>query len=254
MKESSVKVKKALPAIAVLLIIAVMIAAAFVPVVRSGAVREQAVLYADAVDSRAMEALNNARAYVDGNDFSTSLTGSVKARVFGIPYTQNMSGTRVYKDGKFVGTVESKSALVKVGFKTVAEDGKYTVARGKYKRKGFDYGSAAEYGYSDYVAAFGKPDIGLVKYDLDGAVTKAVAGDDGSYTFTLDVKRAAQYCGNAVKSILGTEKYPQYKSVEFTLYTDGERPVKVVTREQFRVDKYGGVDCTAECTEIFTWD
>ena len=108
-----------------------------------------------------------------------------------------------------------------------------------------------EYTEEDYIAAYGKPFIGLIKYELDGAVISSRKIADGEYEYELDPSRATVYAKNEVRTTIDAKSFPEYRSVSFVLVTDGDRPVEVTTREKFKVDKFGGTTCTAEYKERF---
>ena len=199
----------------------------------------------------ARTALNNACAYIGGRDFHTEIDGAIKARVFGVPYTQKVSGGRIVTGGNVVETAETSSAFVSAAIKKSACGGTFAVATGKKKKGAFVYGAPAEYTAEEYVAAFGKPFKGLVKYELDGAVLSAQKTGEGEYEYELDPFRAARYVKNEVRTTLDVKSYPEYYSVSFVLVTDGERPVSVTVCEKFKVDKFGGTTCSSRYTEKF---
>ncbi len=253
MKEKTKKrLIAALPIVAVLVLLIAMMSIAMIkdrdktaPAARASAA---------AIEPQAIVALHTAEAYVQDNAFTAKMNGTIKARVFGIPYTQKVHGERTCADGDYDERAESVSALVKAAVKRRVEDGKYFTAQGKYRRKSFDYGDPAEMSREDFVASYGKPCLGVVKYETDGAITEAKRVEDGVYSFTLDVKRATEYCKNAVRTMLKGDSYPEYEEVKFTLYMDGNRPTRVTGVEKFRVDKFGGTHCTVEYTEEFSFD
>ncbi|MDE7107795.1 MAG: hypothetical protein K2O39_05670, partial [Clostridiales bacterium] len=106
----------------------------------------------------------------------------------------------------------------------------------------------------NYKARYGQPFTGIVKYKLENAVISATVVGDNVYKFVLDPSKATIYSRNEVKTTLGGKSYPKYSRVEFTHPTDSERPVKVTATEKFRVDKFGGTNCTAEYTEVFNFN
>lgn len=199
-------------------------------------------------------ALNNACAYASGRDFSTEIVGTVKARVFGVPYTQKLYGERTVTGGRVVETVETSSAFVNAAIRKSVGGGAFTVATGKKKKGAFVYGTPVEYTAESYVAAFGKPFTGLVKYELGNSVLSAQKIGDGEYEYELDPSRAALYVKNEVRTTLDVKSYPEYYSISFVLVTDGERPVSVTVREKFKVNKFGGTTCSAEYTEKFEFN
>ncbi|MCH5154638.1 MAG: hypothetical protein J1F71_05445 [Clostridiales bacterium] len=239
---------------ALVLLIAALFCVALLPTVLEKQKRTEAAAEVS-VDAEAMRILGCCNAYVAANGFSTAMSGSVKASVVGVPYTQKIKGGRqVSADGSFTDTAESKSALVKAAVKREYRDGSYIVSRGEYKKKAFKYGKGEKLSKSNYVSKYGKPFTGIVKYNTDGAVISAQAVGENVYKFVLDPVKSTAYCRNEVKTVLGGKSYPTYKSVEFTLTTDGEKPIKVVSVEKFRIDKFGGTDCTAEYTENFVFN
>ena len=196
-------------------------------------------------------ALEKACAYLAGRDFTAESTGTVKARVFGVPYTQKLTGSRVVTGGAVVETVETSSAFVNAAVKKTAGGGKYTACTGKKKKSSFVYDAPVEYTEEDFIAKFGKPFTGLIKYELDGAVASSRKIADGEYEYELDPSRAALYAKNEVRTTLGIKSFPEYYSISFVLVTDGDRPVEVTVREKFKVDKFGGTTCAAEYKERF---
>lgn len=239
------------PTAVLLIFIAVITGVCFAPKLRDG--HRIATATAGSIDESAMVALNNAQSYVAANDFSTELDGYIKAKVFGIKYTQSVSGGREVNGDGFTDTAESKSALVKAGIKRAANGDDYTVSTADYKKKRFVYAAPRHMTREQYVATFGKPATGLVKYELGSAIISATDNGDGSYTFELDPQRATEFCAAEVKHTLGG-KAPKYYTVGFTLYTEGGKPVRVTANEQFEIDKFGGTFCTAQYTEVFKFD
>ncbi len=236
-------------------IIIILAGAAFLPTVLASRETSQAATVGCGGNEEALSALDCCNAYTAKNDFTTTMTGTVRAKVIGIPYSQRIHGGRtVCCDGTFTDVAESTSALVKAALKRERRDGKYCVSRGDYKNKAFRYDTERALPEKNYIEQYGKPFTGIVKYDLDGAVISATTVADNVYKFVLDPDIATRYSRNEVKTTLGSKSYPKYTSVEFTLTTDGERPVKVTATEKFRVDKFGGTDCTAVFTETFKFN
>lgn len=249
MKQRTVTtVKRFAPIAVIAVLLIVLMAAAIVPAARRARSVEVA---AENVSGEAVQKLFAADAYARSHEFTTTLDGIIKARVFGVPYSQRVSGGRVVRGDEFTDLAESKSVLVKAGLIRKYENGVYSVAKGKYKKKSFVYDDVKKYDRAGYEAAYGKPCTGLVKYELDGAISEARKNADGSYTYVLDSRRATEFSRNEVKTALGSKSYPTYESVTVILYVDGERPVKATVKEKFRVDKFGGTACTAEYTETF---
>ena len=241
-----------MPAALVALILVALAAFAFLPQVRGE--RSFVTASAASIDKEAMQALDGVCEYLDGRDFYVKTSGEIKAKAFGIPHTQKVSGHRGVKGGEFFEKAESKSSLVKAAVKKTGKDGGVDVSKGEYKKKKFVYGKPKHLTGDEYLTKYGRPSTGLVRYELDGAVLEAKKVKDGVYTYKLDAKRATRYCKNEVKTLVGSKKHPDYKSVSFTLYCDGNRPVKVRSREKFETDICGGITCVATYTEIFDFD
>lgn len=244
--------KRILPSLLLLLAIAALAALSFLPSFGAAPV---ATVRSATLDESALAALSGCRAYLDGHDFDTSLSGSIRAKVFGIPYVQKVVGGRSVRGGDVVEYGESASAFAKAAVKTEYRDGAYYVAHGEYKSKSksFVYGESVELTPADYAAAYGKPVTGLVKYELDDAVISAERVDENTYTYVLDPTRAAEFSCRAVKTALDCKSCPEYSRVEFTLITDGTRPLRVTCREHFRADKFGGTHCDVEYVETFEY-
>lgn len=254
MKEKTViAVKRVAPIAIILLILIALTSAALLPVARRARTDSTATA-ASSIDGEAMQKLTAADAYAQSHAFTTEMHGVIKARVFGIPYSQKATGGRVVSGDGFIDIVESKSAFVKAGMKKSYKDGVYTVARAEYKNKRFVYGAEKTYDSDAFEAAFGKPYTGIVKYEIAGAVTEAKKSGDNTYTFVFEPRRATVYSRNEVRTTLGGKDYPEYESIKLTLTVDGEKPVKATVTEKFRVNKFGGTNCVAEYTEIFDFD
>lgn len=250
-KSVSVKIRKVLPSLILLAVVVVLMGISFLPSVRGTAVATAA--RTNSIDPEAIGALDSCRAYAADNDFSTVLDGSIKAKVFGIPYTQTVSGKRVVHGEKFCEVAQSSSALVKASFKKQCENGEYSVVRGDYKKKAFVYGTPQKFSRDRYVESYGMPPTELVKYELDNSIISAEKVNDNTFRFVLDVRSATKYCRNEVRTILGDKSYPKYEWVEFTMTVDGGRAVKIISREKFKIDKMGGMNCTAQYTEVFEY-
>ncbi len=246
---SSVKarLKAIIPSVLLLLLLAVFVVIAFVQPARTANATPS-----NTIDREAVRVLNNCRAFAASHDFETQMSGTIKARVFGIPYKITASGGRTVKDGDLESVAESVSAFVKAGVKRQVKDGKLYSSNGTYKRKRFSYSEPQEYSYNDYVSKFGKPDTGLVKYELDGNILSAEKTSDTTFRFTLE-QRAAKYSGNEVKTTLGVDKPPEYELIELTLEADGDKPTRVTVHEVFTVDKFGGTRCDATYSESYTF-
>lgn len=204
-------------------------------------------------DPDAENMLYNCISYCDCHDFDTALSGKITAHVFGVPYSQSVTGGRSVRDGECTDRAESASAFVKAAIKKIYSDGRYFVSKGEYKRKEVVYSDPTEFSSEDYVSLYGKPQLGLIKYELSGAITGSKRISNNEYEYTLDPSRATVYSRNEVKTALGGKTYPMYESVVVRLVVDGERPVKVTVREKLRVEKFGGTKCAAEYTETFTF-
>lgn len=245
--------KKILPAALLVVLLIALVAFAFLPSVRNGGKTFTAtpVSAADKIDKGAMEALERACAFVQNNDFSVNTRGEIKAKAFGIPHTQKVSGNRSVKDGVFSELAETKSAFIKVAVKKTTDGDGYDICKGSYQNKKFVYGKPKHMTEEEYTAAYGKPARGLVRYELDGNVLEAKTVKDGVYKFKLDAKCAACYSRNEVKTLTDSKNCPEYKAVSFTLYCDGDKPIKVCSYEKFRIDVCGGTDCAATYTDTF---
>lgn len=245
--------KRAISIIAVCLVLTLLIGLAFLPSVRT---RGGAVRAATEYDGDGIAKLGACSAYAAGHGFSTTMTGKITARVFGIKYVQKVNGSRTVDGDTFTDAYQSVSSLVKVALKREYDGGEYRIYHGKYhdKDNSFSFGDGKTIDSRQYVGLYGKPNVGLIKYVADNAVMSVKRIGDNAYRFTLDPVRATAYCKNEVKTTLGGKSYPDYSSVEFTLYFDGDRPIKVTSVEKFRVDKLGGTNCTAEYTETFDFN
>ena len=247
--KAKTRLKVAIPSAILLAVLAAFIAIAFIAPSNTAS----ATPSSNVVDHDAVRVLNNCAAYAASHDFETSMTGTVKAKVFGIPYKITVDGHRTVEDGNLESVAESVSAFVKAGVMRRVEGGKLYSANGTYKNRCFTYSEPREYSFDDYVASFGKPDLGLVKYELNGNVVSAEKVSPTSYRFTLDPNRAARYSRNEVKTTLGTDKLPDYELIEISLEVDGNKPTRVTVHETFSVDKFGGTRCDASYTETFTF-
>lgn len=249
MMEKSKK-RKILSSAAILLLLAVLVALAFVPMFTKAA---PTTARSAQIDPDAMTALDNCSAYVCGHDFSVELSGKIKARVFGIPFSQSVRGKRSVSNGEYFEQSESSSVFVSAGLKKTVANGKYSVAEGKSKGKSFEYGQSRELDFAEFVETYGKPLTGLTRYVTENAVTSAVRVDDNTFRYTLDPDRSTEFIRHEIKTALGAKNYPVYRSVVITLVTDGEKPASLVASENFDIDKFGGTSCTAEYSEIYTF-
>ncbi len=245
------KIKRIIPSACLLLLIVAMVAAAFLPPVRGGGAAPAAATENTRTDVEAMRALGDACAFAARNDFSVKTSGEIKAKAFGIPYTQRVKGGRSVKGGVFSEYAETTSAFVKSAFRKKSVAGGVEVSRGEYKGKKFVYGKPKLMSRENYEKTYGKPATGIVRYEIDGTVKRAEKIKDGVYKYTLNPKSAAMFTRNEVKTLTKSKKHPVYESVSFTLYLDGDRPVKVCSKEVFRADLCGGLRCTATYTENF---
>lgn len=248
---AKIKWKKALPSICMLVFIAILVGLSFLPCFR-GNKTPVAATAAD-VDGEATRVLGCCAAYAYSNDFETVLNGKINARVFGVPYTLSVRGGRSVRVGAFEDVMETVSLFIKAGIKKSGSENGYSVSKGEYTKGGFVYGDGTTYEKAEYAARYGKPAVGLTKYDLDNSVIGAQALGDNVFKFVLDPSRATVNCRNEIKTILDLSSYPEYESVEVTLYSDGERAVKVTCEEIFRIEKFGGASCRAEYTEVFDY-
>ncbi len=248
--DKKIEIKKYLPTLALAaLLIAFSLFAFFAPR------RETPEPVAANFDAEAERAFVACEAYVASHGFTTELTGTLKAKVFGVPYTQKVTGSRTVRGDDAVDVSESYSAFVKAGLRREKHGDRFLVSVGKYKKKKFNYGEPDELSKAEYALAYGKASTGLVKYEFDGAVISAAAGDEeGVYVFSLDPKRATEFCKREVRTALEADEFPEYESVEITLRCVGDRPVSVTSRETFRIDKFGGTHVTAEYVETFVFD
>lgn len=250
-KRVKVRLRRVMPSLVLLAVIALLVGISFIPALRSAPTVAGGAVE---MDADAVRALNICRSYTKDHAFSTRVSGTIKARVFGIPYTQNVSGSRKVCGDEFCEVAESASSFVKAAVRKECSHGGYAVCRGDYSKKSFVYGEPHAMSRDEYVEAYGMPNTGVVKYDLDGAIVGATCVSENEFRFVLDPDSATEYTRNEVRTTLGASDYPEYESVEFTLYTDGARAVKIVAREVFSVKKFGGTRCTAEYTEVFDYE
>ncbi len=223
---------------------ALIIGFSFIPV-RVG------VSYADNVDDAAMRVLKRSCEFANSHGFKTSLYGEIEARVFGIKYLQRVYGEREVGGGNYTEHAESVSTFVKAALKKSVSDGRYYVSHGKFKRGKAVYPELSELSRDDYLALYGEPPTGLIKYDIEGNIVSARRTGENEYTYVLDPQKSTVNSGIGVKTALGSKSFPEYGSVEVVLYLDGFKPVRTVCRESMRVDKFGGTACSAVYEEKF---
>lgn len=253
MEKRKIELKAMLPTLTLVLFILLMMGLAFLPTVRGGTARTVETGFAASGDGT--DILYKCEEYALEHGFGTTLSGNVKASVFGIPYTLEVGGGRNVSGDSFTDIKESVSAMAKVGVKTCCANGDYRVAQGEYdkKTKTFSYGDGESLSGDEFVRRYGMPPTKLVKYALDGNIASVECIDENTFKYVLDV-RAVELAKNEVQTILNSKKPPEYKSVELTLITDGTRAIKITAVEKFRADKFGGINCTATYTEVFSYD
>lgn len=241
-----------LPAAIAGVIIAVLLGLALLPALREDKTRTVSAEL-NGRDDEAMRVLNCCVAYCASHDFSATLSGNIKAGVLGVPYSLDVKGSRVVSGEDYTEAEECASAFIKVGLKKGRKDGEYFVATGEYKDKEFFYNDGRRMDKTKFINRYGLPHDGLTGYIIDGAVISATAVSQNEYKYVLDYHRATEYSKNEIKTLLKTDVDPVYESVELTIVTDGDRAVKITSREKFRVDKFGGTHCAAEYTEVFDY-
>lgn len=203
----------------------------------------------EAPDRSALAVLFACDGYTRSHNYSTRLTGKIEARVFGVPYSQEVSGSRKVGGGVFEEIAESHSAFVSAAIKKEKVKNGFAVSRGKYKRGAFVYGEPEVMNYNAFVSAYGKPATSLCKHEL--SVVSAECVSPCKYRYVLDNEKSTMYSSNEVVTALGER--PVYESVEMLLTVNGDAPAVVVVTEVFRVNKFGGVKCRAEYTEEFVF-
>ena len=201
--------------------------------------------YAEEVDTDAVSVLESVSKYASSRGFTSTMYGEVTARVFGIKYVQRVRGERKIKGGDYFERAESVSSFVKAAIEKSRSRGRYYVSHGKFDGNRAEYPDAVELSEADYVASYGYPPLGLIKYDWKGNILSARKTGEGEYTYTLDPHKSTVNSAVEVRTALGCKALPEYRSVEVVLYTDGVKPIKTVCREVLVVDKFGGVECSA---------
>ena len=247
--ENTVSKNKILTALAAGAVIVVLMGLAFLPL--SNRADTDALAAGREVKGDAVQALYDCAEYAERNGFNAELTGTVKARVVGVPYTLNVRGERRVNGAEFASVRESVSPAVKRGYKTECVEGEYRVYRGTFdKATGeFVYGTPETIDKTSFTATYGDPSA-LFRYNIDGNILSAERVGENVYRYTLDPV-AADSCKAEVGMLAKCKTPPEYNSIELTLITDGTRAVKISAVEKFRLDKLGGVDCVAEYEENF---
>lgn len=253
MEKRERRIKALLPAIGLAVVLVLFVGLSFLPAVRGNKNATGASAYARTTDEEALRVLGCCRTVAATERFETTMTGTIKARVFGIPYTQKVTGKRFVDGDEFTEISESVSAFVKVAVRREKNADGFFVSHGEYKKKRFAYGAPKSISRKEYVTLYGLPFTELVKYDLDGSIVSASTAGENTFKYVLEPRRATEYSRNEVKTVLGGKSYPKYESVEMTLVSDGERAQRITVKEKFRVDKFGGTECVAEYTEIFKY-
>lgn len=252
MSKLAISVKRVLPTAALAAIIVLLIGLAFLPSVRD--VNTATVANsARSTDSAAVDVFEKCAEYASEHGFTTKLTGNVKASVLGVPYNVKVRGGREVNGDEFCDVTEGISALVKFGQKKQYAGGEYTVSRGTYKDKQFTYADPTPIAHDSYVDSYGMPPTGLVRYVTDGTIISAEQVDENTFVYTLDAARATEYYRREGRTVLNCDECPTYKSITLTLVTDGERAIKITADEKIRVPKFGGIDCTATFTEVYSY-
>lgn len=251
-KKFTYSAKKVLPTLALTLFIIVLTGLAFLPAVRNG--NTDVAAGAREVGDVAAETLYGCMEYARTNRFTAKLSGTAKARAVGVPYTLSVRGERKVDGSEFEAVKEGVSAIAKVGLKTSCINGVYYVTRGEFDKaaNGFAYPEPEKTSLESYIETFGATPVGLLRYDVDGNILSAERIDENVFRYVLNVA-AAETCKREVGALMNG-KNPEYKSIELTLTTDGERAVKVSAVEKFRVDKFGSVNCTVVYDEVFIYD
>lgn len=206
---------------------------------------------ADTVNVAAVRMLSNCTNYAYTHAFETTMTGSIKAKVFGIPYKQTVTGSRSVNGENVVEEYQTVSAFVKTAIKKECGNDEYLRSTGDYKRGGFAFSQPVAMTRGEFIEQYGMPNTGLVKYETANSIISAECADN-RYSFNLDPSRATRYTKNEICSALNAQSV-RVDSVRITVYTDGEKPIRVESEERFFVDKFGGVSCTAQYCETFSF-
>lgn len=252
-KQKPNKFLRALPTVFLIAAIALLIGLAFLPRAVGAERSSTANARLNELDPEAVRVLAACESYAAGSEFTADMNGTIKARVCGIPYKQNLTSRREVTADGFSETIESVSAFVKAGLRRSGTGDKYTVSRASYKKKSFVYPDPTEMTRDKYIGAYGKPNNRLTKYVTDGTLLSATRIDEHTFRYIFDPARATEFSRNEIRTVLSSESYPKYRSIELTLTADGDRAVKTVTTEKFFVDKFGGIECTATYTETFEY-
>lgn len=203
------------------------------------------------------------QAFSEEENYVSETTGSVKAKVFGLNYTQTVYNKRYKLGEKLLVAATSKSSLVNVAEERYYSAGEALIRRqtSASKINGDDTewkGSPERLSYAEYVEKYGlyptEPTDHIV--DEDTVLSAECSAFEGGYRLevSLDADKSTEYYKRQVKTMASAGDYPKFKSVSLVYYFGGDfRIARADISEVYEIKKFGNITCRAAMSVAFAY-
>lgn len=197
------------------------------------------------------------------NAWTSKTEGTAVADVLFINYTQNISASKVIKNGSATQQTASESSLLSTGQQRTFKDDAILIRDAK-KVKGLDdiewEDDFTAVSKDTYAQNYGRTPFALTNYVIDKKTiikSKTLDSDKGTFKYEYELKpdESTVYYKRQMKTEGGASDYPTFHSVKVTVTMDDQwRPLKIHYSENYdiNISVVGDVTCQGEVTETFS--
>lgn len=210
------------------------------------------------------ENISICQSVIQNMDAWTSKTeGTAVADVLFMNYTQNISASKVIKDGSATQQSASESSLLSTGQQRTFKDDAILIRNAKKVKSMDDIEWEEDFtpvSKETYAKNYGRTPFALTNYVIDETTiikSKELDSDKDTYKYEFELKPEAStvYYKRQMKTEGGASDYPTFHSVKVTVTMDRQwRPLVIHYSENYDINiaVVGDVTCQGEITETFS--
>lgn len=197
----------------------------------------------------------------DSTYYSTTMTGTAKANVIGINYTQSTINTKVVNDDEAFLEAISLSKLMKVAEQRYVTPNSYLIRKGKnVSEDGASYDqSISSLGKENYLNKYGNLPYSMSQYILnDEAILSGTLVSSTEDTFTYYYEFEPEFStikyARTVMTMGGASSLPTFSKATMTVVMDQTwHVISIDTDEIYDLAIFGNLTIHATASEVFTF-
>lgn len=195
--------------------------------------------------------------------WSSKTEGTAKANVLFIDYTQNISASKIIKDGNATQQSASISSLLGTGQQRYFQDGAILIRKADKVKSVDNIEWEKEFtpiSEETYAQNYGKTPFALTNYIINDETilsSKQLDSEKNTYKYEyeLDTEKSIEYYKRQMRNEAGSSDYPTFNKIVVTVTMDEQwRPLEIHYSENYNISipVIGDVTCQGEITETFS--